>query len=94
MSNVKKLTDDINAGKGGLGLLAKNQDFANKLQDTMNKLSDLTDRLDSGQGTIGKLLQDDAVYNHADALLQETQSLIKAIRQNPKQYLTIRLKIF
>jgi phospholipid/cholesterol/gamma-HCH transport system substrate-binding protein len=94
IGNVKKLTDDVNAGKGALGVLAKNQEFANKLQNTMSKLSDLSDRLNSGEGTIGKLLQDPSVYNNTNQLLQETQELIKAIRQNPKKYLTIHLKIF
>jgi len=94
ISNVKKLTDDVNAGKGALGVLAKNQEFANKLQNTMSKLSDLSDRLNSGEGTVGKLLQDPSVYNNTNQLLQDTQELIKAIRQNPKKYLTIHLKIF
>jgi len=94
IANVKKLTDDVNAGKGALGVLAKNEEFASKLQNTMTKLSDLSDRLNSGEGTIGKLLQDPTVYNHTSELLVETQQLIKAIRQNPKQYLTIHLKIF
>jgi phospholipid/cholesterol/gamma-HCH transport system substrate-binding protein len=94
IANVKKLTDDVNAGKGALGVLAKNEEFANKLQNTMSKLSDLSDRLNSGEGTIGKLLQDPTVYNHTSELLVETQQLIQAIRQNPKKYLTIHLKIF
>ncbi len=94
IANVKKLTDDVNAGKGAIGVLAKNEEFANKLQNTMGKLSDLSDRLNSGEGTIGKLLQDPTVYNHTSELLVETQQLIQAIRQNPKKYLTIHLKIF
>ena len=94
IANVKKLTDDVNAGKGALGLMARNQEFADKLHNTMNKLSDLSDRLNSGEGTIGKLLQDPSVYNNTNQLLQDTQELIKAIRQNPKKYLTIHLKIF
>ena len=94
IANVKKLTDDVNAGKGALGVLANNQEFANKLQNTMSKLSSLSDRLNSGEGTIGKLLQDPSVYNNTNQLLEQTQELIKAIRQNPKKYLTIHLKIF
>jgi phospholipid/cholesterol/gamma-HCH transport system substrate-binding protein len=94
IGNVKKITDDVNAGKGALGVLARNEEFANKLQNTMSKLSDLSDRLNSGQGTIGKLLQDPSVYTNTNQLLQDTQELIKAIRQNPKKYLTIHLKIF
>ena len=94
IANVKKLTDDVNAGKGALGLIAKNQEFADKLHNTMNKLSDLTDRLNSGQGTVGKLLQDPAMYNNTNQLLLNMQDLIKAVRENPKKYLTIHLKIF
>jgi len=94
VANVKKLTDDVNAGKGALGVLARDQAFASKLQNTMSKVSDLSDRLNSGEGTIGKLLQDPSVYNNVDQLLVETRDLIKAIRQNPKKYLTIHLKLF
>ena len=94
IANVKQLTDDVNAGKGALGTLAKDQEFAKKLQNTMARLSDLSDRLDAGEGTAGKFLHDPALYNNSNKLLTDMQELVKAIRQNPKQYLTIHLKIF
>jgi phospholipid/cholesterol/gamma-HCH transport system substrate-binding protein len=94
IANVKHLTDDVNAGKGAIGKLAKDQEFADKLQNTMNKLSALMDQLNAGEGTMGKLLKDPSLYNNTDQLLKDTQDLIKAIRQNPKKYLTIHLKLF
>ena len=94
IANVKKLTDDVNAGKGAIGKLAKDEHFAAKLQNTMDKLSAITDRLEAGEGSAGKFLRDPSMYTNTDQLLIETRGLIKAIRQNPKQYLTIRLKIF
>src|SRR5205823_12859260 len=94
VANVKKLTDDVNAGKGAIGKLTKDEQFAAKLQNTMDKLSTITDRLEAGEGSAGKFLRDPSMYNNTDQLLLETRGLIKAIRQNPKQYLTIRLKIF
>ncbi len=94
VANVKQLTDDINAGKGALGKIAKDQEFANKLQNTLNRLSDLTDKLDTGNGSAALFIRDPAVYNNTNKLLAETQELIKAIRQNPKKYLTIHLKLF
>ncbi len=94
IANVKQLTDDINAGKGAIGKLAKDQEFANKLQNTMNKLSAITDELQAGHGTAGKFLKDETLYNNTNDLLTETRGLIKAIRQNPKKYLTIHLKLF
>lgn len=94
IANVKQLTDDMNAGKAALGTLAKDQEFANKLKDTVAKLSDLTDRMDAGEGTVGKLMKDPAVFDNTNHMLEETRELVKAVRQDPKKYLTIHLKIF
>jgi len=94
VANLKQLTDDINAGKGAIGTLTKDPQFAAKLQNTMTRLSDISDRLEAGEGTAGKFLRDPSVYNNADKLLLDSQTLVKAIRENPKKYLTIHLKIF
>jgi phospholipid/cholesterol/gamma-HCH transport system substrate-binding protein len=94
VANFKQLTDDINSGKGALGTLTKDQEFARKLQNTMSRISAITDRLDAGEGSAGKFLRDPSMYNNTNKLLTETQDLIKAIRQNPTQYLTIRLRVF
>ena len=94
IANVKKLTEDINAGKGTLGKLTKDEELARKLDNTISKLSELTTELEAGQGTAGKLFKDEALYNNANQMLVETQGLIKAIRENPKKYLSIKLHIF
>lgn len=94
VANVKQLTDDINAGKGAVGKLTKDQQFADKLQNTMNRLSSLADKLDEGNGSAAMFIRDPALYKNTNQLLTDTQDLIKAIRQNPKKYLTIHLKLF
>ena len=94
IANVKKLTDDVNAGKGAIGKLAKDEQFANKLQNTMDKLSAIADRLEAGEGSAGKLLRDPSLFNNADQMLVEGRELVKAMRENPKKYLTIHVKVF
>jgi phospholipid/cholesterol/gamma-HCH transport system substrate-binding protein len=94
IANVKKLTDDINAGKGSLGKLTKDEALAQKLDNTITKLSALTDRLESGEGTAGKLFKDPSLYNNADQMLIETRQLVKSIREDPKKYLTFKVKVF
>jgi phospholipid/cholesterol/gamma-HCH transport system substrate-binding protein len=94
VANVKRITADVNAGKGALGKLTSDQAFAAKLQNTMDKLSAITDELQAGQGTAGKLLKDPSLYQNSDQMLIETRALLKAIRENPKKYLTIRVKVF
>ena len=94
IANVKKLTEDINAGKGTIGKLAKDEELAKKLDNTISKLSELTTELEGGQGTAGKLFKDESLYNNANEMLVETRSLVKAVRENPKKYLSIKLHIF
>jgi phospholipid/cholesterol/gamma-HCH transport system substrate-binding protein len=94
IANLKKITEDINAGKGTLGKLTKDEELAKKLDNTISKLSELTTELEAGQGTVGKLFKDDTLYTNANQMLVETRNLVKAIRENPKQYLSIKLHIF
>lgn len=92
--NVRKLTDDINSGKGTIGRLAKDEELARKLDTTITKLAALTSDLEAGQGTAGKLFKDPSLYNNSDQMLIETRALVKAIREDPKKYLTFHVRVF
>ena len=35
-----------------------------------------------------------SLYDHADQALDQTQQLVKMIREDPKKYLVIRLRVF
>lgn len=94
IANLRKFTDDVNAGKGTLGKLSKDEELAKKIDTTITKLSELTTELEAGQGTAGKFLKDESLYNNSNQLLVDTRDLIKAFRENPKKYLSIKLHIF
>jgi phospholipid/cholesterol/gamma-HCH transport system substrate-binding protein len=94
VANVRQLTEDINAGKGALGKMTRDQEFAAKLQTTMNNLAELSERLQKGEGSVGLLLKDPALYNNSNQMLVETRGLVKSIRENPKKYLTFKVKVF
>lgn len=94
IANVKKLTDDVNAGKGTIGKLTKDEVLAQKLDNTISKLSTLTDRMEAGEGTVGMLFKDPALYNNANQMLVETRQLVKSVREDPKKYLTFKVKVF
>ena len=94
IANVRQLSDDINAGKGALGKLTHDEEFAAHLQTLMTNLTELSARLEKGEGTAGMLFKDPAIYNNSDQMLVETRELLKAIRENPKKYLTFHVKIF
>ena len=74
--------------------LTKDEALAQKLDNTINKLSILTDRMEAGEGTVGKLFKDPSLYNNSDQMLIETRQLVKSVRENPKKYLTFKVRVF
>ncbi len=70
----------------------KQQELEQELQTHLQMAAG--DRLERGEGSAGKFLRDPSLYNNTDQLLVETRGLIKAIRENPKKYLTIHLRVF
>jgi phospholipid/cholesterol/gamma-HCH transport system substrate-binding protein len=94
VSNANQLLSDINAGKGALGELSKDPAFAQKLNDTVTRLDNILSGIDEGKGTVGQLMQNRALYDHADQTMDQAQQLVKAIREDPKKYFVIRLKLF
>jgi phospholipid/cholesterol/gamma-HCH transport system substrate-binding protein len=94
MANIKKVSESINSGKGTVGRLIQDDELAKKLDITITKLSELTSELEAGQGTAGKLFKDDTLYNNANQMITEASALVKAVKENPKKYLSIKLHIF
>ena len=84
----------IDEGKGTLGMLTKDEAFRNKVSLTISSLQAILQRANEGEGTVGKLLHDPSLYNNSDQAIIEMRELLKAVRQNPKKYLVIRLHIF
>jgi phospholipid/cholesterol/gamma-HCH transport system substrate-binding protein len=94
VANTNQLVAEINAGKGSLGKLAKDPAFAQRLDDTVTHLDNILTSVDAGKGTMGQLVQNRSLYDHADQTLDQTQQLVKALREDPKKYFIIRLKVF
>lgn len=46
-------------------------------------------RLNEGQGTLGKLLKDDSLYNNLNVASRELDMLLEDIRMNPNRYVSI-----
>ena len=94
IANANQLLTEANQGKGALGLLIKDPQFRQQLQDTLAQVNALVTGIDQGRGTLGKLATDDQAYTNLNKLLTESTTLVTTIRQDPKKYLTIHLKIF
>jgi phospholipid/cholesterol/gamma-HCH transport system substrate-binding protein len=94
VTNTNQLVAEINAGHGALGKLAKDPAFAHKLDDTVTHLDSILKGVDEGKGSLGQLVQNRSFYDHADQTLDQAQQLVKSIREDPKKYLVIHMKVF
>lgn len=61
-------------------------------QDTRERMSALLTKLESGDGSAAKLLNDPGLYNDVRALVQRVDSLTADFKKNPRKY--INLEIF
>lgn len=93
-AKANQLLTQINSGQGALGKFAKDPAFAKKLDDTVTHLNELLGSINEGQGTLGQLVKNRTLYDNTNTTLVDAQQLLQAVRQDPKKYLVIRLKLF
>jgi phospholipid/cholesterol/gamma-HCH transport system substrate-binding protein len=94
IGEVRKTVQDLNAGKGTAGKLLKDEALHNQLQASLTKVDQIIDKINAGQGTIGQLLVNPQLYDTLNGATGEMQQLVRAIRDNPKKYLRIKLALF
>ncbi len=92
--NTNTLLSGINSGNGSLGKLAHDPAFAQKVEESVTRLNDLLKGLDEGKGSLGQLVVNRSLYDHADQTLQQSGGLVAAMRNDPKKYLTVHVKLF
>ena len=94
LKHTNSLMAEADAGKGGLGLILKDPAFARNLNNTVEQLNSILSSVHNGHGTIGKLITDDTAYSNLNKLLSASADLVTTIRQDPKKYLTVSMKVF
>ena len=61
------------------------------LKQTTSKLDAILAKVDSGNGSVAKLLNDPGVYNDTRALLARMDSLLADVKRNPKRYFNVKV---
>ncbi|MFL9843485.1 MlaD family protein [Flavobacterium rhizosphaerae] len=77
-SNFAALSDSLN--KADLGQAVK------KLEASLNNVDKLISDVESGKGTLGKLMKDEEMYNNLNAASNELKELLADVKNNPKRY--------
>ena len=61
------------------------------LQATIKKFDNLMASVESGEGSIGKLLKDDKLYNNLEGASKQMEELLEDMKLNPKRYVHFSL---
>jgi len=61
------------------------------LDSTARTLNQIVAKVDSGNGSAAKLLNDPALYNDIHSLLGRMDSLVADIKKNPKRYINVKV---
>ena len=77
-SNLSNVSDELNSF--GLTSLLSN------LEVSVDGISSIVDKLDSDNSTLGKLINEDEVYNNLNSSIESLNILINDIKANPKKY--------
>ncbi len=80
-SNFAKLSDSLN--NAGLGRTLAS------LQSTVASLDNIMSKLEKGDGTLGKLMNDKELYSNLNNASMELDLLLQDFRLNPKRYVNV-----
>lgn len=63
--------------------------MVSELETTLANFKALSENLNSGEGTLGKLLTDDSLYVNLEFATRQLEELLQDIKLNPKRYIHI-----
>ena len=72
---------NLNATSGNVAVVTAD------LKATTARLNTILTKIESGDGSVGKLLSDPALYNDIRAVLARVDSLTADFKKNPRKYI-------
>lgn len=82
--NLSKITDSV--AEADLAQVIKN------LESTIGNFDKILTSISNGEGSMGKLLKDEGLYNNIEGATKEMKELLRDIKLHPKRYFRILSK--
>ena len=90
IANISDISDDLSIVTDKLSKSDFEQTIG-ELKFSLNNFNSLLSGLDSGEGSLGKLFNDEGLYNNLEASLGQLESLLEDMKLNPKRYVHFSL---
>lgn len=84
MNNLAQVSDSINSANIGATIA--------ELQYSLESFNSILDSIKTGQGTLGKLMKDEALYSNLTNASKELEELLREVKEHPKRF--VHLSVF
>ena len=88
MRNIDRMTSNFAKLSDSLATANLGETISN-LEATMTNLNGILSKIEKGEGTMGKLMKDEDLYNNLAEASRELDLLLQDFRLNPKRYVNV-----
>ncbi|MCJ7662931.1 MAG: hypothetical protein MUO24_01670, partial [Desulfobacterales bacterium] len=78
-NKIKEIVDDLQEASAGLKEMV--QDNKGKVNDIVANLDDITTKVKAGKGSLGKLVNDEKLYDEAEKTLRKMQKAAEGVQE-------------
>ncbi|MGA2193306.1 MAG: MlaD family protein [Nitrospirota bacterium] len=88
-ASSKELVENLNTGS--LARISGDKELYARIDRVSSRLDSMMGRLESGQGSAGKLINDSKLYSNMNKFFEDADSLVLDVKKNPKRYIKLSL---
>lgn len=94
-AKLERSVDNLSQASEGIAKAsARMEQAATSFEATMQNLESITKKIDTGEGTLGRLVNDPSAYNGLSRSVASVDSLVEAIKRDPGRFLNFKFTIF
>jgi phospholipid/cholesterol/gamma-HCH transport system substrate-binding protein len=82
VANAQAVIAQVKSGQGALGTLVYDKKAADDIKASIADLRTVSDKIARGEGTLGKLISDDALYNSAQITLKKADRALDGLNDS------------
>lgn len=90
LTNVDNISSNLSKVSDSLAMANVGQTMKN-LESTIQNFNSILANIENGEGSMGKLLNDDGLYNNLEGATLQMEQLLEDMKLNPKRYVHFSL---